>query len=83
MSKKNGNRRPRRKPDSRRVAAAPDRRATWIVCACLTLAVGAVFGQTVRHDFLDLDDDVLHSRESLGRRRIDAPRRRLGVYQRV
>ena len=28
----------------------------WVVCGLLLLAVGLVFGQTVRHDFINLDD---------------------------
>ncbi|MEN6459308.1 MAG: tetratricopeptide repeat protein [Thermoguttaceae bacterium] len=30
----------------------------WIVCGLLALAIALVFGQTVRYDFINLDDDV-------------------------
>ena len=38
----------------------PRRRAYWIwaICGFLLLAVGLVFGQTVRHEFIGFDDDV-------------------------
>ena len=29
-----------------------------VICGCLLLAVGLVFGQTVRHEFVNLDDNV-------------------------
>ncbi len=35
-----------------------DRRLTLAVCGFLLLAVGLVFGQTVYHQFINLDDDV-------------------------
>ena len=34
------------------------------VCGLLLLAVGLVFGQTVRHEFVNLDDDEFRVRES-------------------
>ena len=37
-------------------AHARYRYSVWVVCGLLLLAVGLVFGQTVRHDFINLDD---------------------------
>jgi protein O-mannosyl-transferase len=44
-------------------ASSRSRRAAIIVCALLLLAVAIVFGQTVRHGFIELDDSeyVVHN----------------------
>ena len=36
----------------------PNRRQVLAVCGLLLLAVGLVFGQTVRHEFVNFDDDL-------------------------
>ena len=36
--------------------AAPSRYATAAVCGLLLLAVGLVFAQTIRHEFINIDD---------------------------
>jgi protein O-mannosyl-transferase len=38
--------------------SAEERSIRLAVCGCLVLAVALVFGQTLRHDFINFDDDV-------------------------
>ncbi len=40
------------------VAARPQRFQILAICALLALAVGLVFGQTVRHEFVNFDDNM-------------------------
>ena len=55
--------RPRQnKPPDERLLPAPESRvrkryATWAVCGFLLLAVALVYGQTVRYEFINYDDD--------------------------
>ena len=56
------------------------RRWTWAVSIALVLAVFAVFGQTVRFDFINFDDNVLHLQESPGLPGTDDTEHHLGLH---
>ena len=60
--------------------AARQRYQVLAVCGLLLLAVGLVFGQTVRHEFVNFDDDMIRLRESAGFTRAERAGDRLGVY---
>ncbi len=47
-----------RSPDVRPRLGTPDRWQSPAVCVFLLLATGLVFGQTVGHEFINLDDNV-------------------------
>jgi len=40
------------------VAPAPGRRARWAIALLLVVAVALIYVQTVRHDFVNLDDEI-------------------------
>ena len=52
---------------------------TWAVCGFLLLAVGLVFGQTVCHEFINLDDGEYVSEEPPSDPRVRAP---MGLFGR-
>lgn len=47
----------RAQPDRPETSPGPGRGTILAICVCLGLATWAVFGQTLRHDFVNYDDD--------------------------
>ena len=52
------------------------------ICGLLLLAIGLVFGQTVRHDFVNYDDPTYVYEKRANHARPNRPRDRLGLHHR-